>query len=200
MKHINKNTEPALFENWKTHNPNGNWNDFADFKGKHYNVYQNLRNSLISEQDEMCCYCEIALKESIDAHIEHFKDKDNNPKDTFKFQNLFASCQNKDSCGHKKGGGNFSNLISPLSNDVESKFTYTGNGKIIPKAENDKDAEKTIEILGLNCQRLKDQRYSIIQALENTNSTYIQNALQNCTVWYNGFWTLIKYMNNKIII
>ncbi len=96
MKYINKNAEPALFINWKKHNPNANWSLFADSNSKFNNVYQDLRNSLIDEQDEMCCYCEIALKDSIDAHIEHFKDRHNYPKDTFNFQNLFASCKNDD--------------------------------------------------------------------------------------------------------
>ncbi|MCD6321455.1 MAG: TIGR02646 family protein [Clostridiales bacterium] len=154
MRHILHNTEPASFYRWRQQNPNANWNNFLRPHSQHLAVYTELRKTLIDQQKKMCCYCEVALKEDTDAHVEHLQDQDNYPKETFNFNNLLASCRHNDCCGHKKGNSYFTEMVSPLDNNCESRFTYTGNGKIIPFNELDIHAQKTIRLLGLNCKRL----------------------------------------------
>lgn len=194
MKHIVKGDEPTSFGNWKQQNPGANWTDFSGS-----DVYLELRHGLIGEQGSLCCYCEVALKGNGNAHIEHFKPKSGYPRETFKVQNLLACCLHTDSCGHKKNSDYFDELISPLAGGCESCFTYTGNGKIIPSDENDTFSEKTIELLGLNCRRLRDRRRSIISALdyEGTTIEYLKQSLENCNAWYHGFFTVIRYVAGK---
>ena len=108
-----------------------------------------------------------------------------------------ASCQKLDSCGHHKGSRYFTGLISPLQKDCQSRFTYTGSGQIIPAKEDDKNAAKTIEALGLNCKRLKLRRESIIKTLENSGGDYLSQSLAHCQDWHGGFYTVIEYVLRK---
>ncbi len=192
MKHIGKNSEISTFNNWKRRNPTANWNDFSGTQ-----IYHDLRDALIVEQNQMCCYCEIAITNSgNNCHVEHLKDRHNYTLETFNYCNLLASCQHTDSCGHKKGTNYFNNFISPLQHNCQSRFTYTRDGRIIPYDENDNDAQTTIEVLSLNCKRLVDRRKGIIKTLENADNEYIVLSLDNCIEWFNGFYTVIDYMND----
>jgi len=189
MKYITKESEPVSFTHWKKQNSHHNWKTFSRTE-----IYTELRKELISQQDNMCCYCEVALIEDIDAHIEHLKDQDHYPNDRYSFNNLLASCQKNDSCGHNKKNGYFEKMISPLEKNCQSRFTYTGRGQIIPKDENDRIAQETIELLGLDCQRLKDRRLSIIMALKDCNTEYLNHSLAHCVNWHDGFYSVIEYM------
>ncbi len=162
-------------------------------------AYSELRRDLISQQEDMCCYCEIALKPETYAHVEHLKCRSKYPNAIYDFNNLLASCngRNSDSCGHKKSNHYFDDMVSPLDKDCEKRFTYTGTGKIIAKDENDLAAVKTIELLGLNCKRLKERRETLIKKLEKINNEYLKQALENCVEWYGGFYTVIHYLIAK---
>lgn len=197
MKHISKNTEPVIFTNWKRQNSNCSWSDFSRPDSTHRNIYIELRQELIKEQEKMCCYCEIALKEETDAHIEHLKDQNNHPNNKYDFDNILVSCQHNDSCGHKKGTGYFDKMLSPLDNNCQSRLTYTGVGEIIPIDENDQPAQETIDLLGLNCKRLKDRRKNLIKTLQSVDLDYLNKSLNSCVDWYDGFYTVIKYMADK---
>lgn len=191
MKHIQKGQSPNYFDNWKRNNPTANWNNFSGT-----NKHHQLRGDLISEQEQMCCYCEIKIENNgQSSHIEHLKDRNNFPPNTFNYDNLLASCQFTDSCGHQKGTNYFNGFVSPLDSNCQNRFTYTRDGRIIPSDENDTDAQRTIDILGLNCRRLKDRRKGIIKTLEKAPSEYINLSLQHFLGWYGGFYTVIEYMN-----
>jgi len=194
MKHIVKGCEPPSFQSWKKKNPRADWDHFSGTE-----TYKELRQYLINEQVMLCCYCEIALKENSDAHIEHFKPKSKYPAERFNYNNLFASCKYNDSCGTKRLSEYFTGLISPLDEKCQSRFTYTGNGMIIPFDENDEYAKRTIKLLALNCKRLRLQRESIIKILDNEEITsdYLEQSLINCVDWYNGFFTVIRYVADK---
>ena len=197
MKHIDKKSEPTLFTVWKRRNSLCSWSDFACPQSQYRDVYLNLRRELIEQQEKMCCYCEVALKKEVNAHIEHLKDQHNHSNDRYDFNNLFASCQYNDSCGHKKDTGYFNEIVSPLDNNCQGKFTYTGDGKVIPQNEKDDFTNKTIDILGLNCKRLKDRRKNLIKTLQSADSTYLTQALNSCVDWHDGFYTVINYMIGK---
>jgi len=193
MRQINKGNEPESFSAWKKHNQNVTWNAFSDSNMPHRDVYVELKETLVTQQDKMCCYCEIALSKDTDAHVEHLKDRCNYGNKTYCFNNLFASCHNKSSCGHKKGRGYFNNMISPLDR-CDERFTYTGDGRIIPIDESDANALQTIDLLGLNCKRLTDRRKSIIKTLEMSDYDYLKITLENYWDWYGGFLSVIEYM------
>ena len=191
MRTIEHGDVPELFKQWRKENPNKNWNDFSGTT-----AYLDLRKKLIFQQEKMCCYCEVALKEDTAAHVEHLKDKHRYPKEVFNFENLMASCQHKDCCGHKKGTGYFDSMISPFNSTCQSRFTYTGTGKMIPVDESDTFSAQTIELLKLNCKRLKDHRLSLIKAIDNEWTSF-ENSLENCIEWHNGFFTVIQYVEKK---
>ncbi|MBT3208634.1 MAG: TIGR02646 family protein [Bacteroidetes bacterium] len=192
MRHIVKDSELLSLSNWKRQNPNSNWNTFSGTE-----IYQELRKTLIDEQNQMCCYCEIAVTNNGNScHVEHIKDRHNFPIETFNYGNLLASCQHTDSCGHKKETNYFINFISPLQENCQNRFIYARNGRIMPFDENENDAQDTINVLDLNCKRLVDRRKGIIKTLENTDNEYISLSLENCIEWFNGFYTVIEYMNN----
>ncbi|MBN2877537.1 MAG: TIGR02646 family protein [Bacilli bacterium] len=191
MKNIDKQSEPFEFEEWKKKNSSCSWEDFRKTK-----EYGNLKSTLCKEQKGLCCYCEIFIQGNQDTHIEHHKPQSSYPKDKFNFQNLLASCQFKDSCGHKKGGRYFDDIVSPTG-DCENRFIYTGNGNIIPSDENDENAYKTIDLLGLDCKRLRDLRYSIFKTLEYCDNLYVADSLRNCKEWFFGFHSVIQYIAKK---
>lgn len=196
MRHIVQGNAPTSFQNWKRANSSGAWGDFSDPASSGYTIYCELRETLIGQQDKMCCYCEVALKHSEHAHIEHLRDRHNNPKETFNFHNLLASCKYNDCCGQKKDRYYFNEMVSPLDDDCQSRFTYTGNGKLIPSDEADTFAQRTIDLLGLNCKRLKDRRLSLIRELDNEYTDF-EKSLFNYIEWHQGFYTVIQYVANK---
>ena len=192
MRYIEKQESPESFEHWKANNRTATWNDFSG-----NNEYREVKEQLINQQEQMCGYCEIAITvDGGSSHIEHLKDRNNYPQETFNYNNFIASCQYTDSCGHKKETNYFNGFVSQFDPNCQSRFTYTRNGRIIPTDENDGDAIKTINVLGLNCKRLVDRRKGIIRTLERADDDYIQLSLQNCIDWYSGFYTVIDYMKN----
>lgn len=194
MKHITRQISPDSFEKWKANNKSANWADFGKEENHSSEIKTEVKEKLISQQNNLCGYCEVAVQMD-NSHIEHLKDRNNHPQDMFDYDNFIASCQYADSCGHNKATGYFSGFVSPFDR-CEERFTYTRNGKIIPVDENDTDALNTIEILGLNCKRLKDRRVSVIKTLEYADEDYINECLTNYIDWFNGFYTVVKYMQN----
>ncbi len=196
MKYIAKRGVPESFCLWAPKHLNLKWTEFSKPDSPHIEIYKELRRELLLQQNELCCYCELALEDETDAHIEHLKDQEHNKDKRYDFGNLLASCKHTDSCGHMKGNKGFDTMVSPLNSDCSKRFTYTRQGKIIPKDENDTDAQKTIELLGLNCRRLKDRRRSIISAIDY-EWTDFEDTLKNYLEWHKGFYTLIEYVADK---
>ncbi len=198
MKYIDKTTpEPDRFIRWKKRNKRAGWNDFSGGS-----EYREVKEQLIGEQLWMCCYCEVILSLN-DCHVEHLKPKSVYPQNMFAYENLLASCNRKKSCGGKKNNWYDSNMVSPLNEDCQQRFTYTHEGMIIPSDEKDTLALETIEQLGLNCFKLKNQRKSIITAVENVeNDPDLVDLLQSSAAgilqkkkdWPFGFYTVLLYL------
>lgn len=194
MIFINKTNPPLRFNYWKnTYAAESNWSDFAGSE-----IYDLLRKALVNQQNNLCCYCEIALKEIdyVDAHIEHFFTRSGFPEKTFCFDNLLASCQCNDSCGHEKDkekNRGISPILSPLNTNITDRFSYTGTGNIIEVVKSDVEAKNTIERLGLNCPRLVDIRLNIINDLDDEYTDF-EDELVHHISRYNGFISVIKYV------
>lgn len=197
MRYIEKyTTEPKAFSRWKKQNKTAGWNDFSGGT-----EYGEVKEQLIAEQLGMCCYCEVLI--SLDAcHIEHLQPKSVYPQNMFAYENLLVSCNQKGSCGRKKGKWYSSALVSPLDQDCEKRFTYTLDGRIIPSDKEDVSAFETIEKLGLNCSQLKDRRRSIIIMMDNHGNGPEPNYLQTVTAgilqrekaWPFGFYTVLLFL------
>lgn len=170
MKYIRKSAEPLEFTEWKRKFKNRygrkpQYNDINEDKEQK----KILKESLISEQGNICCYCCKRI-DRIDSHIEHFRPKGNPLYNdlSLDYDNLLASCQGyhnqEENCGHSKGN-EFDEelLISPLEEDCEENFKFSSRGKIMA-ADGNARAQHTIDLLKLDTPVLNSAREAAMWA------------------------------------
>ena len=176
MKHIVKCGQAIQqkIDSWRAQanrRNRANWEHFRSGGGGH-EIYAATKESLIKEQGAICCYCEQRIEGS-SSHVEHFRGKARHPQKVFDYTNLHASCNGSANtvdhcCGHKRAEqGNPDLPISPLDTDCESRFRYTGLGKMEPAVDDDVEAENTIAALGLDSPKLRGMRRRLMIELEN---------------------------------
>lgn len=164
MRLINKQTEPANFTSWKAEHPT------LTFATIDYPIKQELKNSLLTEQHHVCCYCENEIGVET-SHVEHLLPQSAFPNAQLDYLNLMVSCEGgarkgnpAEHCGHKKKSQILP--ISPLAvSDPASNFIYAGDGKIYPNLDSNTSSKDTISILGLNARRLINMRKAAISVL-----------------------------------
>ena len=193
---------PRLLQSWKTrqpipNNPTEAWQRFT----KRTTSRKQLKTALYARQNGLCVYCEITLENSenqnIGSHVDHILPKEKHPALTFDYDNLVLSCfatggeikaDEQDpapvSCGHAelKRTNNFdeSLFIKPTDSNCEHYFSFELDGGVIPHPGMDSSdidkAEHTLEVLNLNCLRLKrlredtiTQLYLIVSELQSDN-------------------------------
>lgn len=181
MKRIEKGAEPRLLSIWKqqdsmAHRPR--WN------GVPAAIRESVHESLMREQGFICCYCESRISMD-DSHIEHFRPKTKFPDRQLDYENLLCSCQQDPSrgeprhCGHRKGSWfDEKLLLSPLEEDCEDRFTFTANGDVFPRSNEDGRAKTTIERLGLDIPKLRALRAAAIDALHTASIEDIERLLE----------------------
>ncbi len=220
MKYIVKNSEPQEFIDWKAL-VNENWQ--PTYKDLTSQLKNTLFNSLKEEQGYLCCYCERKLQNDENGnkyyHIEHLRPQSKFPQLQLDYENLLCSCQcnqkNEDNqCGMSKENWFSEDMITPLQEDCESKFTYTEFGKIKSADENNSAIEKTINQLNLNSKKLTQLRSELIDTFyfwdkdcteeltETERSKLVINHLvekENNNGEYNEFYTTIKYLFADLI-
>ncbi|WP_338352887.1 retron Ec78 anti-phage system effector HNH endonuclease PtuB [Thalassolituus oleivorans] len=111
-------------------------------------------------QQHRCAYCEAKIKTdqmNSNSHIEHFRQRSRYREGTFKWANMFGSCNRQDSCGKFKDSlppYNHSDLIKMDIEDPENYLQFLPDGRVTPaKGLNPGDkkrAEETIRIFNLN--------------------------------------------------
>lgn len=178
-------------------NPQASW---QSFDGK-----QELKENLSVIQNGLCAYCEIRLDTSIENHLEHIDSKSLNPHKTFEYSNIVCSCikdsllDNEDanpiSCGHAKRRRSID--IKPTDIECEKYFSFDLFGRVVPNEiltiEEKQKAQNTINILNLNCKRLKRQRETVID-----EGYKIINEFLSDTDALNNFLDLeLNTVNNK---
>jgi len=184
---------------------------WESFKGK-----TAVQNSLLPAQKHLCSYCEINLargETELGYHIEHIELKSINPNRTFDFSNLLISCfdsgyeispstldPNPISCGHshaKKNEFDSWLFIKPTDQNCESYFYYELDGRITPHSNLTVDqvskAEYTIDLLNLNCRRLKRARRDMI----SEGFEFINNFLGDPNVLSDFSKLELEEINNK---
>lgn len=126
-----------------------------------------IRTHLETMQGRRCAYCEGDI-DSLGQHIEHFRRKSQHPALTFDWDNLFWSCNEKDSCGHFKDNGagpyNVDDLVNPCCDDPDAFFIFQADGTIsirhgLPTDERHR-ASETLRVLSLDADwgRLRAMR------------------------------------------
>lgn len=146
-----------------------------------------VKNALLSMQDNRCAYCECTIHEE-EGHIEHFlrKGQSFHPELTFAWSNLFYSCQRP---GDKKGSlrcGISKDkqyekdlqeglLLDPCVDNPEDFLVFQQDGRVSPKTTlgdgDRKRAETTIEVLNLN-ELNPSNGNSLVSARKNTIRRY----------------------------
>ncbi len=203
MKYLPVSSDiPPLLQSCKTrqpipNNPTEAWQRFT----KRTASRRQLKAALHARQNGLCVYCEIGLENSdnqnIGSHVDHILPKEKHPALTFDYDNLVLSCfatggeikaDEKDpapvSCGHAelKRTNKFdeSLFIKPTDSNCEHYFSFELDGRAIAypglsSPDTDK-VEHTLEVLNLNCLRLKrlredtiTQLYQIVTELQNDN-------------------------------
>ena len=180
MKTIYKNDEPQEILQWKSKfkNKNGRvprYSDLNEVENLPHKIF--LKNSLISEQGHICCYCCKPI-DTTNSHIEHIRPKERNEYRaiSLEYENLLASCQGyhdrEENCGHSKDNAfNEELFVSPLEENCESLFEFSDRGKIKAVDGNER-AGYTIELLNLDTEQLNAAR---------TEAMWVSGAMDELT-------------------
>lgn len=167
MRQICKSAEPLEFSEWKQRNQAATFSDLGN--GDNFALKQAIKNSLLAEQQYLCCYCENEINASSkSSHIEHLLPQSTCPQKQLDYDNLLASCNadnRKAHCGHKKGQKILP--FTPLddASQINQRFIFAADGHIYPRDTQDSDAQYAISILGLDAQRLVTMRNAAISTL-----------------------------------
>lgn len=150
MHKLNRGLAPACLQNYK--HGRDNWS--------HVTPDENLEiwRHLDAMQGKRCAYCEAEIVDN-NRHIEHFRQRSRYPQGTFKWDNLFGSCNRPDNCGKHKdqcGDYDYHDLIKPDIEDPEKFFLFVSDGTIrIRPGLNANDthrASETLRIFNLNAE------------------------------------------------
>jgi uncharacterized protein (TIGR02646 family) len=182
MKYIQKGKEPQNFSDWKAiQKPLG-----VNYHYKHLPNPQkgSVHISLLSEQGYICCYCCKRVEQS-NSHIEHLAPQSKTDSElSLDYTNMLGSCGRDPNwpeyCGNKKK--NLAIGVSPLQANCEEFFNYSSTGEILPanNLDDPKDAQTTIEVLGLNHPDLMKGRIQALEALQGMTQQEAELLAQVC--------------------
>ena len=180
MKRITKACEPKKFSAWKkadrmAHRPR--WRRVPT------SIKEIIHEALLREQGFICCYCEASVVTST-SHVEHFRPKKKFHASKLDYNNLHCSCQRELSRGEPRhcgvGKGSWFDaglLVSPLARDCEERFTFTANGQILPRLDDDAGAKETIRRLHLDLPKLRRLREAAVDGLYDLSKSEIGRLL-----------------------
>jgi uncharacterized protein (TIGR02646 family) len=158
MRKLDRSTVPAppCLQNYR--HGFHHWND-VDAPAK-----AQIREHLAQMQGDCCAYCEGKLDE-LGQHIEHFRSRHRFSELTFTWANLFASCDQEDSCGHWKGKhGRYdpADILDPCVDDPDEFFRFRADGSIGVRKDLDEKrrhrAQETLRVFNLDVVRGRLQR------------------------------------------
>lgn len=162
-----------------------------------------IGSALYEQQEYYCAYCEMKIKEVLHGgHIEHLERRNDNPRRTFDWNNMFFSCNNHDSCGkfkdNEKLSYNINDIVDPSREDPADFFVFDALGNILPLNHSvEHRATETIRVFNLqDSARLKQKRAEIAETVkyflesspsENDITEFLASlADQDCiSVYYN---------------
>ena len=200
MKRIYKHDEPQELKRFKANAKRKGWR--PKYSSLHGKTKRAIKQKLMEEQGYICCYCEKQITDD-DSHIEHLRPQALSRRETVNYNNMLCSCQ-KDlkkgearHCGNLKGSSLIA--ITPLDEDCENKFSYGEDGSIRP-VRGDREAADTIEILGLNIDKLNALRSKAIEPFldpdltDEEMKTFVTHYLKKHNGKFGQFYTTIRYL------
>ncbi|MCP2731692.1 retron system putative HNH endonuclease [Limnofasciculus baicalensis] len=158
MKHIVKGKEPqSLLEHrLKSHTNYDNYQQKDD-----------LRESLLTEQGYICCYCMGRIAKD-KMKIEHWQPQSSYPDLQLAYQNLLGACKgnerkpkNLQHCDTNKGESKIT--INPTDAKCEKLIKYGSNGQI--SSDDETINQELNEVLNLNTETLTKNRKAVVDAV-----------------------------------
>ena len=164
MKHIKKDQEPLSLTNYRLTIPSGSKINIENYNN--YREKNDLRQSLLTEQGYICCYCMQRISIN-NMKIEHWKPQTKYRELQLDYKNLLGACKGGEGsspqsqhCDTKKGDEEIT--ISPLDNhkNCEGLVKYRANGQIY--SEDETINNELDKVLNLNMQTLVVNRREVI--------------------------------------
>lgn len=186
MKYILKEvTEPMGFTNWKIQeaerlsildNGDSIWEYFPSSipaikeEGIVYYSKTDLKEVIVSEQGNLCCYCNNEIKNDHTTILEHLTPKTDNPQiNTLNYFNILASCDGNERtprprnihCSSSAGNENIKESLNPLILECEKLISFTMDGQVMSDIERVDEIVNTT--LNLNLDKLITLREKAIK-------------------------------------
>lgn len=159
-------------------------------------IYEHgLTNDIWAKINDMqhgfCAYCECKLVENNSKrHIEHFIQRNINPKLTFSWDNIFGSCCNPNRCGKHKDESlvarriDLANVCKPDMQDSGNLLLFLNSGKVRAKSgltvQDNELAINTIAVFNLDGDStLDNSRRTAIAAEKALATSYWEMLASN---------------------
>lgn len=155
MKRLIKGETPDFLTKYLIHKQPKVWDDIRPIR-------QQLRKYILEEQNHFCAYTELRLATVDDCHIDHYHTRNLFPDQTFKYDNLLASCNSeqygakyKDKCIKVKE--DYKDLINPVEDAPSDfiEFAFTGRVEAVDGCVK---GEQTVTSFNLNEKSLVERR------------------------------------------
>lgn len=155
MRGIVKGLEPRSLTEYRR-TANANYDDYRD--------KDSLRQSLVSEQRGLCCYCLSPIRPEIGAmRIEHWHCQDNYQDEQLVYANLLGACmgnegrpRKQEHCDKRKGKDDLSRNPANPDHHIEAFVRFEGDGRVT--SQDQAFDQELNEILNLNLEFLKNNR------------------------------------------
>ena len=165
MRNITKKQEPPSLTEHRC-------NQHADYDN--YASKNDLRQSLVEEQQGICCYCMQRIRPThIDMKIEHWRAQSPNkhPELQLVYANILGACpggigkpNTHQHCDTRKGDADLSFNPADPDHNVETLFRFPGTGRI-EAANNDPELQRQLDsVLNLNHAMLIRNRKAVLTA------------------------------------
>lgn len=162
MRAINKGLEPRSLTQHKAQPHSG----FDNYRSK-----EELRESLVQEQQGLCCYCMGRIRGEPDhMKIEHWQCQTRFPLLQLAYSNLIGACLGGEGqppshqhCDTKKGDHGLKWNPANAAHAIESRIRYLSDGRIeSPDQEFDHQLNS---VLNLNHAYLRNNRKAVLEAV-----------------------------------
>jgi uncharacterized protein (TIGR02646 family) len=177
MRRIVKGPEPEILRKWKKDNAEVPKN--LRYSALHGTETRAIRQQMLIEQGYLCAYTMRRIRTADNCHIEHIVPQTQAPGKDLDYTNMLACFPGRfpgnkrpaewknPKCPYgamQKDGTHIdeTNFVSPLREDVESRFQYCGEDGSVRSDANDAPASNSIKILQLNHGELIDLRKAAI--------------------------------------
>ena len=171
MRYLDRSDEPRSWTEFKKRNKRMRYDDL-EHTPEGRKMRQVMRAHLVEQQFGLCAYCCARISADGDHSLnEHIRPRSSFPNETMDYSNLVASCVKADSCGQAKGNSYFESFVFPLQPDCAEHFRFYPDGSVEGVDQRGKD---TCDLLQLNCYRLREARYAMLQSLSWADESFVR--------------------------